>query len=153
MARAFHANGPSLITIDGQELGYSTAEGVELKINKYMEPVYSDLWGPSVPHEVQSNGCDAIISFTLAQYDAGVLNGILAKRDGGTAGRTGLIGELMYLNSRFSSLSIASPRDDTPYQFYRVVLLDDVAVTLSTQVKRWTLVFKAYPDASGYLYN
>jgi hypothetical protein len=158
MAICYHSNGPTLITVCGSALGYSTAEGVTLSITEGFEDINTDLWGPFVPTLVIREGSLAKVTFDLAIFDSAVLNTYMAAREGGVLGQEGIIGEPMYGgcsgSTRTCAMSLASPNDGTVYNF-PITYIDAAAdVTLSTQQKIWSLVIRCVPNtSSGVLYT
>jgi len=160
MAISYHVNGTASLqvsnTVQGttfSNLGLSSSEGVKINITEYFNEIYSDERGPSIPSEVLRNGADATIEVELWKYDGTVLNNLMALREGGVQGYMGTIGQMMFNAGLTRRLRVLSPIDGQNWQFNRVWILDEQSVQLSTQLKIWTVTFKAVPDENGILYT
>lgn len=157
---SYHTNGTAALSVSTTQsgssysnLGLSSADGVKINITEYFNEIYSDERGPNIPAEVLRNGADATIEVELWKYDGTVLNTLMALREGGVQGYMGTIGQMMFNAGLTRRLRVASPIDGQNWQFNRVWILDEQSVQLSTQLKIWTVTFKAVPDENGYLYQ
>lgn len=149
MATAYRTNGTATITVDGSTLGVSTADGVNIEESQHQFDVYSDERGPQTPAEIINLGTEAIISGTFAKYDDTVLQAFIAKRQGGTFGSMGTIGDLMFLGSRTSTVVIASPIDGHAQTFNRCILTKFSRNVSIGNITTADFEIRAVPDASG----
>lgn len=126
MALADHVDGPAAIYVGGFGAGLSgglsllgvAEEGVDIVVNKYLEPKKSGAAGPSVPADLQRMGMDATISGGVNVYDLSALQAIRA--EGVADGVMPALGSMMASSGSTYRLVIASA--DEPWRFYTACL-------------------------------
>jgi hypothetical protein len=149
----YHVNGPCKWTVDSNDIGYCTPDGVAYKPKKFTEDVNSDDLGDSVPGEVINKGQEVTAVFTLAKWDNAALKTVFAKYDSGTQGTIGTIGELMVAASRMSVMVFASPIDNEIFTLNRAYIVDEKEVNLNTKQKLWSITVRGIADGSGIVYT
>lgn len=157
MASIYHTNGTCTATVATSSssgngvLGLTSADGVKLTINTFINEIFSDERGPNIPSEVLQNGQDAMIELELWKYDTIVLNNLLSLASGNASaqGYLNTVGSLMFNNTRTFALTLSSPQDGVNWYFPRCYIVDDSSVQLSTQLKIWNLKIKAVPGPSS----
>lgn len=153
MAASYRTNGPTSITIDSVLIGFSSADGVQFFTNQYTAPIFSDERGPSIPAEMLNNGTDGRVVGEFYKFDYAALNTAVAKRNGGTVGSMGSIGDLMFANSRTSVIILASPVDGKVITINRGWFDGEVEYDLSTQWTRVPFTLVYVPDSSGICFT
>lgn len=150
MALAIVVNGEAQVKVGTggsgalEVLGVSV-DGVTIKPRLFNDPVYTDTFGPKVAFDYQYFLEDAIITCDLVFYDQAVLEKLLARKTGGTAGVLASAGRLMGASGDFVRLLITSPIAGLPYNFLKAFFLDDQEVKLGTKRNIWRVTFQALP--------
>lgn len=120
MATTHHVFGPAVIltgTGSGsslETLGY-TVDGVEIQFEYFTEPIYNDVYGPKMPHEMQHMLMDVKVVCDLIYYDRAVLDKIITGVPGAgiTTGLLHKAGDLVIANSLYCRLLIRSTPQGT----------------------------------------
>lgn len=125
MPLAYHVNGPAIVSIGPagtsqgtlQQLGISE-DGVDIVVNAYDEPIFTDKSGQEVPDELQDFGQDAYVRMRLNLYDLNVLRVARGLRGlGGKEGVSPTRGNLVFTSGSGMRLVIASATDE-PWRFF-----------------------------------
>src|SRR5690606_1091547 len=118
--------------------------GVEITEQAFMYDVHGDEQGGDVgpPIDIQYMGEVHAIRATMTKYDEDVLNKVRVRLRGGTVGRTGTPGSLLFAGNLFYRLLINSPL--RPRNYPRVVFREAFEVNKGTKHSKAVVIAHAY---------
>lgn len=161
MAAAVQVHGPTEVKIQRQSGVYSsltslgwTRNGVVTSLRKYREQVPGDQNGgdSGPPIEILHHGDSMMIRCELTKYDANVALALTQENNSGTVGQPSGPGRLMYSN--LDDFRVVLTNGSSGFNFPRCVLAEEpVEVNRGTKFSTWIVVFQAYTNASGILWN
>ncbi len=136
-------------------LGY-TDNGVDIQINKNLSEIFTDIYGPMTPHDLQDMGMTARIVAPFIAIDRTVMTKVLTKGDnsgsGSTQGKLNTAG--LPLGAGFPNgvgganflfkVAIASPAD-VNWQFNYCAVRPTFGTRLATKANPFRLEFLALP--------
>lgn len=152
MAMAIFVNGPTLVTVNGSELGLSDSS-IQITLSTDQQDVIVDAWGGV--NDVQAMFSEASISMTLVHFDYSVLQTAILQSMGASAfGQLPVAGTLLGSNSKFMSLRMTSPTQSVPWTFPTAYLKDQpLVIGLGTEKSIATLKWRAIPTYDSSPYN
>lgn len=158
MSKIVNVAGPALIQVDTgaanalEDLGY-TANGAEIEFRGFFGDVPGDENGgeSGPPIDVQYFGEIAVVRLELTKYDAAILDKLVCRLYGGTAGTPGTAGTLMFNDSKTYRLLIKPTT--LPFNFPRAIYRGSRVVNRGTKFSREVCEFECHKNASGVLYN
>lgn len=144
----YWATGPGLIytytgAVSAQELLGYTESGAEVEITKNYKEVFSDVFGPLTPIELQDFGEVAIIRVPLIAVDRAVLNKVLNRGNRGANGQLNTPGRFVGLGGDSFRVGIAAA-NDVPYSFPNCVVRP-AQFPMTVVAKPFNLTFFAWP--------
>ena len=119
MAQQYFTNGNTMVTVDGGELGLSESPiSITININHLDVAIQTFGGNHGPPGDVQQMLADATITMVLVYFDTQALEAAVTKSIGGNStGVMPIAGQLMGVNSKFSTLTLSSPVGGLPWTF------------------------------------
>ena len=158
MAMTVNVAGPAIIQVDTgvanalEDLGY-TANGAEVEVRGFYGDVPGDENGgdSGPPIDVQYFGDIAVVRLEFTRYDPTVLDKVVCRLYGGTAGTPGTPGTLMFAGSKTYRLLIKTT--SLPMNFPRAIYRGSRVVNKGTKFSREISEFECHKNGSGVLWN
>ncbi len=123
----YQVNGPAVIYLSGGRISATgkmalgiCRDRVQIRINQYENPIHADNAGPHIPADMQDMGKDALIRFTLSEFDPAVLDLMTIRGNAADPGSIGAIG--LPLGSSGTSFRLHIPSNYKPWTFWTCVL-------------------------------
>lgn len=147
----FHVNGTALVyvgTVSSVSLLGYTDGGVDLDHNFNLEEIYTDVFGPRTPHDMQDMGRTGILSIPLIASDRTLLSSAMHRGDMGAVGQLGTPGLPLGTYGYSMAVRIASSFD-TGWSFLNCFLRPTARTKLGVKANPFTLQFLCLPVATA----
>lgn len=155
MATAIFVNGPTLVQVNGTELGLSDS-AIQITLQTSQQDVIVDAWGGQFGvNDVQQLFAEASIRMTLVHYDRAFLDTVIQLSFGAAAvGQIPRPGTLMGSSGSFQSLRLTSPTGGKPWTFPTAWITETpFSVNLGVEKSIVTLNWRAIPTFDSSPYN
>lgn len=144
--------GPGLIytgtgSVGALELVGITDRGAEVEITKNYAEIFTDVFGPLTPQELQDFGEVAIIRVPLIDVDRTVLNKVMNRGNRAANGKINTPGRLVGASGDSMRVGIAAA-NDSPYSFNTCVVRPSAQFPMSVQTRPFNITFFAWPYAA-----
>jgi hypothetical protein len=148
----FTVNGSALLYVGTgsagalELLGY-TQDGVDSDIQEKKGELFTDIFGPMVPHDFQDFGMDATVRAPLIAMDSAIFAKAIGRGDRTTLGLINTPGLVFGAAGYLVRVAIAAPLN-TPWSFSKCLIRPGHGTRLATKANPYTISWYAFPWAS-----
>jgi len=149
---SFTVNGSALVYVGTgsagalELLGY-TQDGVDTDIQEKKGEIFTDIFGPMVPHDFQDFGMDANIRAPMIAMDSAIFAKVINRGDRTTLGGINTPGLVFGNGGYLIRVAIAAPLN-TPWSFSKCLLRPGHGTKLATKANPYMLSWYAFPWAA-----